>query len=376
MSLTMESRTDNQPAPKGGQKLAVIDCDIHPQVQSPDELMQFLPDRWREYARTWGGFYRQALADTLSHPRIAPDVARADAYPPKGLPGSDLAFMQEQHLDANNVEYGMLMPLNRGPGNQRNLEFGAALSHAVNEWQLAYWTARDSRLRASIVVAQEDAEAAVQEINLRVGDASFVQIMLPPRALEPLGRKRYWPIYEAAVTHDLPIALHVSGINGFASTAGGYPSYYIEEHHSNVQGMQSLISSLVFEGVFERFPQLRIVLVEGGIVWAQALRWRLDKHWKHFRSELPHLKRPPSEYIRQHIWFTTQPLDEPERPEDLARVFQDIGCDKIMFSTDYPHWDFDDPRFVLGKLGLPRDQMQRIFSGNASDFYSLTVSKG
>lgn len=371
MSLTTEDRPSPVATRAAAQKLSVVDCDIHPQVKKPDDLTQFLPRQWQDYVKTWGGFYRQALSDTLSHPRMAPDVARNDAYPPEGLPGSDLAFMQEQHLDANNVETGMLMPLNRGPGNQRNLDFGAALAHAVNEWQVAYWTSQDSRLRASIVIAQEDPDAAVAEIKKRAGDKNFLQIMVPPRTLEPLGRRRYWPIYQAAVDHNLPLVLHVQGINGFASTASGYPSYYIEEHHSNVQGMQSLITSLVFEGVFERFPDLRIVLVEGGIVWAQALRWRLDKHWHHFRAELPHIKRPPSEYISKHIWFTTQPLDEPERPEDLAAVFQDIGCDRIMFSTDYPHWDFDDPRFVLGKLGLKQEVMQQIFSGNAKQLYNL-----
>ncbi|MGE3246959.1 MAG: amidohydrolase family protein [Beijerinckiaceae bacterium] len=359
--------SDRKPPPK----LSVIDCDIHPQFGSRDEILEFLPKQWQEYSKLWGGFYRQALADTLSHPRMAPDVARNDAYPPKGPPGSDLAFMQEQHLDANGVEYGMLMPLNRGPGNQRNLDFGAALAHAVNDWQLAYWCSRDQRLKASIVVAQEDPDAAVREIRLRAPDKNFLQIMVPPRTLEPLGRRRYWPIFEAAVEFGLPVVLHVSGINGFASTASGYPSWYIEEHHSNVQSMQSLISSLVFEGVFERFPDLRIVLVEGGVVWAQALKWRLDKHWRHFRAELPHLRRAPSEFVREHIYFTTQPLDEPERDEDLTAVFRDIGVDRIMFSTDYPHWDFDDPRFVLAKMGLRPEESQQIFSGNAKKLYKL-----
>lgn len=376
MSLLDENqpstRADRRPARGRKPTLPVIDCDIHPQFQKPDDILQFLPEQWRAYSDTWGGFYKQVLADTLSHPRMAPMVSRADAWPPEGLPGSDLAFMQDQHLDPNNVQYGMLMPLNRGPGNQRNLDYGAALAHAVNEWQIAYWTSCDRRLRATIVVAQEDAAASVDEITLRARDPNFTQIMLPPRTSEPLGRRRYWPIYQAAVDHNLPIALHVGGINGSASTASGFPSYYIEEHHSNVQGMQSLITSLVFEGVFERFPGLRIVLIEGGVVWAQALKWRLDKHWRHFKTELPHLTRPPSDYVRDHFWFTTQPLDEPERPQDLTDIFKDIGCDRIMFSTDYPHWDFDEPGFVLSKLGLDKDQLAMIFSGNARTLYGLT----
>lgn len=375
MSMTTERQGNADPLAKAAraarQRLSVIDCDIHPQFSTRDEILPYLPERWREYFQTFGGFYRQALADTLSHPRMAPEVSRNDAWPPSGPPGSDLEFMRRQHLDANNVEYGMLMPLNRGPGNQRNLDFGAALASAVNDWQIDKWISREPRLRGSIVIAQEDAAAAVAEIRKRAPDKSFSQIMMPPRSLEPIGRRKYWPIFEAAVEHDLPITLHVSGINGNASSASGYPSYYIEEHHTNVQGMQSLITSMVLEGVFERFPQLKIVLVEGGIVWAQALKWRLDKHWKHFRAELPHLKRQPSEYVREHFWFTTQPIDEPGRDSDLGEIFEDIGVDRIMFSTDYPHWDFDDPRFVLGKVNLDREKMQTIFSGNARSLYKL-----
>ncbi|MBM3609864.1 MAG: amidohydrolase, partial [Alphaproteobacteria bacterium] len=169
----------------------------------------------------------------------------------------------------------------------------------------------------------------------------------------------------------LPLALHVSGVNGYASTGSGYPSFYIEEHQTNVRGMQSVITSMVLEGVFEQFPGLKVVLVEGGVAWAAALKWRLDKHWRAFRDETPHLRRAPSEYVREHFWFTTQPLDEPPRNSDLARTFEEIGCDRVMFSTDYPHWDFDDPRFVLGKLELPDDKQRAIFYANACQLYGL-----
>ncbi len=368
----LERAAAQGPAPQDT-RLKIVDCDIHPQAARPDELHAFLPERWRDYMKTYGGFFRQPLSDTLSHPRMAPDVARADAWPPGGKPpGSDLAFMRAQHLDPNNVEHGMLMPLNRGPGNQRNLEFGAALAGAVNDWQIANWIERDARLHGSIVITQEHAPFAIAEIEKRAGDRRFSQIMMPPKSLEPQGRRRYWPIYEAAQAHGLPIALHVGGINGYPATASGSPSYYIEEHHSNVTAMQSLITSMVIEGVFEQFPRLKIVLVEGGIAWLPALKWRLDKHWKRLKSEAPHLKRAPSEYIHDHFWLTTQPLDEPDDAGDLAEAFELVGCGRIMFSTDYPHWDFDAPAFVADKLKLSDDKMARIMGGNARELYGLS----
>ncbi len=350
----------------------VIDCDIHPIFGSAGEILPYLPERWREHTKTFGGLYRQALADTLSHPRMSPDVARADAFPPDGGPaGSDLGFMREQLLDAYGLAYGMLMPLGRGPGNQRNLEYGAALAHAVNDWQIAKWLEPEARLRGSVVVTQEDPEAAVAEIELRASDKRFVQVMLPPRSIEPVGRKRYWPIYAAAVAAHRPVAMHIGGINGYPSAFGGYHSYYIEEQHNNVQSIQGAVTSLVMEGVFERFPKLKVVMVEGGIAWLPALKSRLDKHWKRLKAETPHLKRLPSEYIREHIYFTTQPLDEPLLDRHLSETFEDVGCDRILFSTDYPHWDFDEPPFVLSKLKLSKEKLVRIFSGNARELYGL-----
>ncbi len=375
MTLTLDDRKSSAKPAKLKPLLAgttLVDCDIHPQFSTPNELAPFLSLRWRDHLATFGGLYRQALADTLSHPRMSPDVARADAWPPGGAPpGSDLAFMREQLLDTYGFAWGMLMPLNRGPGNQRNLDLGAALATAVNDWQLAKWVAPEPRLKASIVVTQENPEAAVAEIERRAPDKRFAQIMLPPRSLEPIGRRRYWPIFEAAVAANRPIAMHVGGINGFPATPGGWHSYYIEEQHNNVQGMQGVVTSMVIEGVFERFPGLKVVLVEGGIAWAPALKWRLDKHWKRLKAEVPHLKRLPSEYIRENIWMTTQPLDEPARDGDLTEIFESVGTDRIMFSTDYPHWDFDEPSFVLSKLNLPPAKMQRIFGDNAIELYGL-----
>jgi uncharacterized protein len=352
-------------------KLHVIDCDIHPTMTSLSDLNPWLTKRWQQHIVTYGEFVRQGLSKTLSHPRMQPAVARADAWPPDGgLPGSHLPFMQAQHLDPNGVDYGVLQPLRPNGNSQRNLDFGAALSSAVNEWQLAVWTGKDKRLKGSIAVTQEWPEAAVKEIERRAGNRDFIQVSLPPRADEPLGRRRYWPIYRAAMEHGLPIGLHVSGVNGHTSTASGSPSYYIEEHHNNVQSMQGLVTSLVVEGVFEEFKDLKVVLIEGGFAWVPALAWRLDKHWAKMRDEVPHLKRPPSEYIREHIWCTTQPIEEPENPEHLVDLIDWIGWDRLLFSTDYPHWDFDDPHTVF-KVKLSEAQKRQLFRGNAEKLYRL-----
>jgi predicted TIM-barrel fold metal-dependent hydrolase len=355
------------------QKLAVIDCDIHPVQRSNADLYPFLSKRWREHMDSFGGHVRQGLSSQLPYPRMMANGQRADAYPSNGgPPGCDLELMQGQHLDANGVEIGMLVSLSRGGMEERNLDYAAALSTAANDWQRDCWVKPEPRLRAGIVITAEDAAAAVAEIERRAGDASFVQVIVSPRAEEPLGRRRYWPIYEAAQAADLPIGLHPSGFSGGHPTTGaGYPTYYMQEHYAFETGMQSMLVSLVLEGVFDRFPRLKIAMIESGFAWVPAVCWRMDKHWQRMRAEVPHVKHPPSEYVREHFWFATQPIEEPENPQHLAEVIDWIGWDRLMFSSDYPHWDFDDPREVLSKIRLTQDRKAQVFGDNAKALYRL-----
>jgi predicted TIM-barrel fold metal-dependent hydrolase len=353
-------------------KLRVIDCDIHPAMTSWTEVHPYLERRWIDHLVTYGSHLRHAFSEALSHPRMSPDAARVDAYPEEGgPPGSSLALMREQHLDPNGINTGILIPLRWNPGSQRNLDFGAALSHAMNDWQVERWVENEKRLRASVLIAPEDTAASVAEIELRAGDRRFVQVLLLPRTDEPLGRRRYWPIFEAAARHELPIAVHVGGTGGHPSTGGGWPSYYMEEHHAVAETMQALVVSLVVEGVFERFPGLNVVIMEGGLGWIPSLSARLDKHWLRLRSEVPHLRRKPSEYIREHFWFTTQPMEEPERSSHLSDLFDEIGWDRLLFSTDYPHWDFDDPRYAF-KMPMSEAQRDQLLFGNAQAFYGFS----
>ena len=353
------------------QRLAIVDCDIHPAFRTPKDLHPFLPQRWQEHMATFGEHLRHGLSGQLPFPRMMAAGMRIDAFPEQGPPGSDLALMRRQHLDANGVTFGMLMPLSRAGMEERNLDYAAALAHAVNEWQLETWVNPEPRLRAGIVVPQEDAAFAVEEIEQRADNPAFVQILISPRSSDPLGHRRYWPIYEAAASAGRPIALHVQGYSGgHATTASGWPTYYMQEHYAATGNMQSTVVSMIFEGVFERFPALKVVLVEGGFAWAPALSWRMDKAWERLRKETPHVTRPPSEYLREHFWFTTQPIDEPDNPQHLAEIMDWLGWDRLMFSTDYPHWDFDDPQQVF-KFRIADDKKAMVLRDNAKALYGL-----
>ena len=367
MNLQVRNRVDAG----ADTRMAIADCDIHPSPKSLEiEIYPYLSRRWQSHLETYGMIYRQGFPTGPAFPKGQPDAARRDAFPPGGgRPGSDLDFMREQHLDPNNVQLGILNPLRSGQGLQ-NADLAAAYCRAVNEWQVAEWTSREPRLKASVMVNYEDPVSAVAEIERLAGNPHFVQVLLLSRTAEPLGQRRYWPIYEAASRAGLPVAVHAFGYGGSPVTGGGWPSYYIEEMVGHAANTQSLLASMVLEGVFEKFPTLRVVLVEAGFAWLPALAWRLDKVWHRMRSEIPHVTRPPSELIREHVWLTTQPMEEPEHRADLLDIFEWIGKDRLLFATDYPHWDFDDPTRAL-PLRLDKPDREQFFMGNARALYGL-----
>lgn len=348
-------------------ELALIDCDIHNAIQSPEAIRKYLSPKWRKHHETYGN--RNFTGSY--YPRAVPNAARHDSWPPSGLPpGSDLDFMREQLLDEWGFEYGILNYL-VGAGGQRNLEFGAAMSAAVNDWQIAEWLEPESRLRASLVTPYEDGQLAAQEID-RVGNhPGYVQVIFAARTSEPMGRRKYWPTYEAAIQNNLAIGIHFGGAGGHPITGSGYPSHYIEDHGGMPQAFQPQVTSLVMEGVFERYPELKVVLIEGGIGWIPPLMWRLDRSWELMGGEVTHVRRPPSEYIREHFWTTTQPIEEPDRTEQFHELLAQMNMNgHIMFATDYPHWDFDSPDAALPN-DLDKSFRKDILAGNAKRLYNL-----
>jgi uncharacterized protein len=125
--------------------------------------------------------------------------------------------------------------------------------------------------------------------------------------------------------------------------------------------MQANIISLVAEGVFEAFPTLKLVSVENGFGWIPSLMRRLDNAWTLLRSEVPQVKRPPSQYVREHVWlmFTSQLLEQ----------FGDMTS-HILFASDYPHWDSDNPDTALPPY-LPKPTLDAIYFENARALYGL-----
>jgi uncharacterized protein len=364
--------------------MAVIDTDVHHEPSRfplDDKLGAHLSHRWRSYVETYGLRSIAEGAQNPPHRAIGEGaVARLDTVPPDGSePGSNPDFAREQLLDRYDISAAILNSfggLGMASGNIPHA-LSIELSRAYNAWTYDTWLASDPRWRSSICVPYESPEDAVREIvRCRELSDRFVQVLLPSRTSLPIGNPRYWPIFEAAVALGLPVAFHVGYCRATSFTACGMPTYYYENHVDFALHPFSLIPSLIFEGVFDRWPSLKIVLAELGWAWAVPMGWRLDTSWRTFGNEIPDLTRRPSEYLHQHFWFTTQPMVQPPEDRwlpDILEQFQRVGFkDRLMFSSDYPHWDFDAPTRALPS-GVPPETRQRVLAGTASALYGIAL---
>jgi predicted TIM-barrel fold metal-dependent hydrolase len=374
--MTLELGTLRRVETPGFDGLAIIDCDVHNEVITG--IPAHLDRRWRGYMEMIG--LRTMTVESPLRVAMRPFAARIDAVPPSGgLPGSDPGFAREQLLDEYGISAAILNYIGLGSGNVP-LQLERELARAANECNET-WLEDDDRWLASIVCCQSDPDWSVGEIDrCRDSNERYVQVMLDTHSERPLGNPMYWPIYEAAVGRGIPVAFHITGRGKTRlSTGVGASTYYCEQRTSLDILAQPLVASMIFEGVFDRWPELRVALIETDWTWVVPLAWRLDAAWKVMRAEVPDLQRRPSEYLRDHFWFSTQPGIETERPAQLLAVheqFERAGFgERLMFASDYPHWDMDSPFEAISRR-LPGASKERILAGNAAALYGLELTNG
>jgi uncharacterized protein len=336
-----------------------IDCDLHPAVPDVAALMPHLDAFWREHLAE--RYIDHSPFTLTSYAPQLPQSARRDWRPQSGVPGADLDALRSHALDAFGTRLAVANVLH-GAVALFNADMAAALCKAVNKWLVREWLDREPRLRASILVPPQDADLAVAEIERCASDQRFVQVLLLVMGDRPLGHRAYWPIYRAAERHGLTIGVHAGSTFRHAPTGSGWPSYHLEDSVLQAAAFEDTLVSFLAEGVFQKFPGTKLVLMESGFTWLPTLLWRTNRSWRGVRTEVPWIDRPPADIVRDHVRFTLQPLDVPNA-EVLNRVMDHVGSDElILFSTDYPHWQFDGDD-VLPE-GLSDAMLQKILIDN------------
>jgi predicted TIM-barrel fold metal-dependent hydrolase len=349
-------------------ELSLVDCDAHHNWRGVKDVLPYLPRYWADYV-VESQF--KSLPNS-PYPKGVGGGERVDARPGDvGSAGSDVDLFRRQLLDEWGIDVAILTGQFYNVAFLANAGFAAALSSALNDWMIDAWLSQDSRFRGSLTVPMQDPQAAAKEIDRLGSRPDIVQILFSAGSRMPCGQQFYDPIWEACERNGLVAGMHFGGIGIMnPPTSAGWPSYYLEWHTGMSQAFQAQVISLVAEGTFQKFPGLKFALIEGGFAWVPHVMWRLDKNWKALRSECPWLTRKPSELIREHFRLTTQPIEEPDNDAHLLQLFEMMDAEHIlMFSSDYPHWDFDSPQQAFPRL--PADLKRRIFAENARELYGL-----
>lgn len=345
----------------------IVDVDVHVEVPGVEVLRPYLAPVWRQYVDERG--WSQPFG-TFPYPRNSPASARPEWRPDDGrAPASELSLIQEHILDRGGVEHAILnclFPIDSGPP-----DLSVALARAVNDWLVAEWLDADPRLRASIVLpARNDPAAVAAEIDRVGGHPGFVQALLPVRSGMLYGKRLYWPVFEAIERNDLVAGIHWGGSNeGLPPTPSGWPTRYIEEYVSEIQVFESQLINMVAEGLFQKFPALRVSMLEIGFTWVPMWLWDMDRNWKGIRREVPWISRPPFQIVRDHVRFSTAPLDA-DRSEELEHVLRWLGSDDmVLYASDYPHMHDDDLTVILEAMG--EESRAKLMADNARAWYRL-----
>jgi uncharacterized protein len=245
---------------------------------------------------------------------------------------------------------------------------------------MAAFCGRDSRLIAAGQVSLADPSRCVEEMRegKRLGCGAFWIPGMPVGDRAP-GHPRFDPVWQTFCDLNVPFLLHV-GPNSNTKIAAyennglprpkditgaeGGENLRVRDFMLLSVGPQQFLTSLVFDGVFERFPKLRGGVIELGAGWVPQFLRTLDLSQKIFKRTDPSLaalQKRASDYIRRAVKFTPFP------GEDVGRLIKDAGADLFMFSSDYPHPEgTDDPigRFERTFEGLPEDAKNKFYSGN------------
>ncbi|MEM7128907.1 MAG: amidohydrolase family protein [Chloroflexota bacterium] len=355
------------------EKVGLVDCDVHHNFRQPSDLLPYLSKFWQDHLLDQGLHLPGG-----GHPNTPMRSNRSDLKEPDLMARDfnySLEFTQRELLDRWNVDYALLTgpPPFYGYSGLPDPDWAAALCTAFNDYTIDNWLDRDPRVVNAILISPSDPVQAVAEINRLAHRKDTVAVMVPMGTQWPFGNRFYHPIWEACVEHDLPVVSHIGGGGGAARNSGspvGVPTYYMETRMARPQVASTHAASLICEGVFEKFPTFKVALTEVQQLWAVSLMWHMDVDWKSIGDQTPWLKRKPSEYFRDHIRVGTQPMHEPELPEQMHQMLEMLHADEtLVFCSDFPHFDANDPVTVFPKLD--EHVHQRIFADNAMEMLRI-----
>lgn len=358
----------------------IVDADFH-LTQAEKPLMPYLPDPWGELLTEESGdltrdrtkFYPDidSLGITpLTLNKVAPKFVQTTEHIKDGMIelGVDAAFVTPgRNIYLNHIHHDLL---------------AVAVMQAYNKWLTSEpldKNAVKNGIFGAIVVGTHRIQKSVAEIEKHADHPAIKGILIPGGGVDPaLGHSTYWPIFEAAEDHGLPIILHNAAGDFIYQFPRQYQAFsrYSEVHtcsHPFVH-MANMVSLLI-QGVPERYPELNFVVQEAGLGWIPYWKKRIDLEYMALSEDAPMLTKAPSEYVEDNFYFTSQPIEGAADPEYLQNTIEMIGVENLMFSTDYPHFDFDETKSIVEQMGaiLETSDLEKILGQNFIDLFGIEM---
>lgn len=364
-----------------------VDACVHHQWAGESEVVAYMSEGWREWVGKPGrlqagrghlgskiGTRPLALTTLWTHPEAKVAVAMPPTSgngDPTGVTvGADLRY-PFANVERLILTHGSGLPM---PAST-NAYLATEIVRATNDWTVDKWLSdQDSKVFASILVPNQVPDDAAQEI-VRLGKhPRMVAVSMGANGLaKPLGHPVYHPIYAAAVDAGLPVIIH-AGLEGICdvtaeTAAGGVPATYAEYQLLAGEPFQTHLMSLIVQGVFEKFRQLRVVFSGAGVTWLAAILWRMDMNYRGMRKEAPWLKRLPSEYFRESVRIITHRFDRAGEPTRLFRLLAalDITDDLLIFGSGFPSLESNTPSELIEQL--PSAWRPRVMRENALSLF-------
>jgi predicted TIM-barrel fold metal-dependent hydrolase len=320
--------------PSGRIATRVIDGDGHV-IEDMAEIAARMPLQYRKAAER----NRTAFPplDHLHTARAVETPPQRDGRKPVG-PEGWLSF-----LDDVGIEWTVLYPtFALAYGKIVSLDYAAAACRAYNDWLSDTYLKRDPRFRGMALIPMQDPEEAVKELRRTVTELGFMGAMLPSNGLPlPLGSKAYWPVYAEADRLGCCLAVHGGAHDRFGLD---HMNMYVPVHAlGHPWGLALNCANILYNGVFERFPRVRIAFLEGGVAWFLMLLERLHaSHETHFQfvpqGEFSIREEDePSDVIKKLIEADRLYLGIETEELTLPFAIKAVGNKPFLYSSDFPH---------------------------------------
>jgi uncharacterized protein len=289
-------------------------------------------------------------------------------------------------MDAEGIDVAVLFGTYIGLSfpNVGDPRLAVGLARAYNDWLAEYCAAAPERLKGVALLPVQDVPAAVAELERATTRLGHVTGMLPTNVHgKNLDHPDLDPLYDAAAALGVPLSVHAGvGHNGvlgqYGTPAAGtdrFDRFFFTHCVAFPFEQMIAVLSVVCGGVLDRFPTLRIGFFEAGCGWLPYWMQRMDEHYERLRPQVPLLQRPPSEHVRGERFFVSCDADEETLPEVVAHV----GAERILYASDYAHWDSNFPnsvRLIAERETLAAPAKAQILGANAARFFGLPIPAG